>query len=419
MTGTALDLTGPADTLDAALPAFELAERIAKTEFVPKDLRDRPTAVMAAILTGRELGIAPMQALRSIHVIEGRPTLAAEMIRALVLRAGHQIWPADTNAKSCTMVGIRAGTDREVRITWTIADAERANLARKHVWRSYPRQMLLARATVELARILFADVIAGLYAAEEFDELPLAPGDEPSADEPAPTTKRRRKTKTAQSTAAATAPASPTPQRPAQAAPPPLPGEPGYADKTVRSTEGPDGGGEDRSGPSGENPGGSPGGSDPLTDDVVEAELVEDEPPPPKRDITDVQRLVIHCQKNGLDDTTRHDLASRVTKGRATSFNDLSDDELAIIRSIVDDIADGAATIGYDAAGALTLIEVPAGDTDWKALAATAGWTAAQTLLEARTIATELGQKPPGSLDEITDPDIAAALRSKLQDPPF
>jgi hypothetical protein len=45
-------------------------------------------AVFATIVAGRELGIPALTALRSIHVIEGKPTLSAHLIVALVLRSG-------------------------------------------------------------------------------------------------------------------------------------------------------------------------------------------------------------------------------------------------------------------------------------------------------------------------------------------
>ena len=54
---------------------------------------DRMTADQVAVvaLKGRELGVPPMQALSHIHVIKGKPTLSAEMMRALITRAGHRI----------------------------------------------------------------------------------------------------------------------------------------------------------------------------------------------------------------------------------------------------------------------------------------------------------------------------------------
>ena len=68
----------------------DLAARLCGTEFVPKGLRGKPAAVLACMLTGQEMGIGPMQALTHIHVVDGRPTQSAELIRAQILRAGHR-----------------------------------------------------------------------------------------------------------------------------------------------------------------------------------------------------------------------------------------------------------------------------------------------------------------------------------------
>jgi hypothetical protein len=53
-------------------------------------------------------------------------------------------------------------------VTWTVDEAARAELVSKTNWRLYPRQMLVARATSELCRYVFADVLGGLcYTPEE------------------------------------------------------------------------------------------------------------------------------------------------------------------------------------------------------------------------------------------------------------
>jgi hypothetical protein len=49
-------------------------------------------------------------------------------------------------------------------------DARRARLDRKPNWQAYPRPMLSARASAELIRAAFADVIGGLSAIEELDD---------------------------------------------------------------------------------------------------------------------------------------------------------------------------------------------------------------------------------------------------------
>ena len=170
---------------------WKTAQKIANTPFVPSAFRGKPEAVFAAILYGEELGIGPMQSLNSIHVIEGKPGMSPELMRGLVARAGHRIDVKEASAERVTLWGKRADNDSEATVTWTMDDAKLAGLAGRGAWKTYPRAMLLARATSELCRMIFADVVAGLsYTQEElasisgqvWDEVPADPlGTEPVA----------------------------------------------------------------------------------------------------------------------------------------------------------------------------------------------------------------------------------------------
>lgn len=155
-------------------PAGELAGKISETEFVPVRLRKRPAAVMACILSGQEARIGPMQALRQIFVTDdGKVGMAAELMRSLVLRDGHEIWPEDYSNTRVTMAGRRRGNPdaNPTRVTWTMDDAKKAGLGAKQNWTKYPRAMLTARATTELCRLVFPDVIAGIsYSLEELED---------------------------------------------------------------------------------------------------------------------------------------------------------------------------------------------------------------------------------------------------------
>jgi len=203
--------------LDLSNPALELANQIAGTDFVPKQLQNNPAAITAAILYGDEVGLGPMQSLAKIAVINGRPTLAAEAQRALILAAGHDLWVEESTATKCTIAGRRKDSDATSRMTWTMDDARRAGLANKPPWKMYPRQMLMARASAELARAVFPDAIGGLAATEELDEEhESVNGKSAVTPAPEPTAKRTRKR------ANVTAPAT-TPERPAPTAPEPLP----------------------------------------------------------------------------------------------------------------------------------------------------------------------------------------------------
>jgi hypothetical protein len=167
----------------------KLATYIAATDFVPKGYRGQDAAVAAAILAGREMGIGPMTALQHLYVVDGRPAMSAQLMRALVFAHGHTIRVVECNSERCTLVGRRAGDSHEAPVTWSMEDARRAQVSGKQNWARYPRQMLLARATGELCRAVFPDVIGGMaYTVEEADDIPAA---ENGAASPPPRTVQR------------------------------------------------------------------------------------------------------------------------------------------------------------------------------------------------------------------------------------
>lgn len=218
----------------------QLSRVVAGTEFVPKALRGSPAAVAAAILAGREIGVGPMTAMQHLHVIEGRPSMSATLMRALTLSAGHRLVIAEASNLRVTVRGQRAGEDEWSAVTWTMDDARQAGLDRRTPWRNYPRAMLLARATGELCRAVFADVVLGMpYTAEEMADLAnvLPPGMVESTEGDAPVRKPRVKRNTLATgqepplDAPAPPPPTPTPSAPVEPAeaphePPPDEDEP-------------------------------------------------------------------------------------------------------------------------------------------------------------------------------------------------
>lgn len=206
-------------------PAVELAKTVAGTSFVASSMRNDVPAITACILYGDEIGLAPMQSLRSIRIIDGTPTLYAEAQRALVLAAGHEIWPDELGTTRVTWCGRRRSSDHVATVTWSMDDARRANLAGKQNWRSYPRQMLSARSSADVVRAIFADVTGGLAAYEEMqdaDELEVS-----TAVDAKSATGNRRVTRRQRRPAAAVVLPAPSGGMDASPPPalPPLPGE--------------------------------------------------------------------------------------------------------------------------------------------------------------------------------------------------
>jgi hypothetical protein len=161
---------------DSARRAASVAVSLAKTPFVPQSLRGQTPEITAAnitaaILTGQEVGLEPMAALRSIDVIQGTPAMRAVALRALVQSAGHRVTLEEATDTRAIVSGCRRGEDREQRSVWTMDRAKALGLSGKDNWRKQPQAMLVARATAELCRLVAADVILGVpYAVEELED---------------------------------------------------------------------------------------------------------------------------------------------------------------------------------------------------------------------------------------------------------
>lgn len=208
-----IEVRPPVDSwTDVFRPIVALAEHVAGTDFVPRGLRGNPAATAAAMLFGRELGMGPMKALQNVHVIDGTPTLKPQEMRGMVLAAGHALSFREHTKHKCVIAGRRRGDTEWTVVEWTMQDARDMRLHGKPNWQRFPRQMLVARCTGELCRMIFADVIGGAYTPEEIadgavpTELPAQLPAAPEAD-PAPK-KAKRRTPTTKPAAVAQPPLS-------------------------------------------------------------------------------------------------------------------------------------------------------------------------------------------------------------------
>jgi hypothetical protein len=213
-------------------PVGDLASKIAGTDFVPKDLRGKPAAVAAAILYGREVGLPPMSALKSINVIHGTPSLEAEAMRALILAAGHELRFEESTATRCILMGRRRGSEDWTTAKYTIDEAKQSGDFNKNPnYKSRPTEMLIARATSRLARMLFADVIGGLQSPEEIDQA------EPVAAPAKVTVQREDKPKPTPRKKSTPPPKPVAAPEPVAIDGPPLPGEDGFEDVVPTTPE--------------------------------------------------------------------------------------------------------------------------------------------------------------------------------------
>ena len=155
------------------------ASVLLKTNFLPASIKT-PEQAMAIILTGRELGIPMMTALNNIQVIQGKVTVPPQMMLALINRTNEcESLKVTDDGKTATCVMKRKGREPHTE-TFSMDDADRfqttegygdnrrtISLSQKHNWKSQPRTMRKWRAVAACARVVFPDVITGLYTADE------------------------------------------------------------------------------------------------------------------------------------------------------------------------------------------------------------------------------------------------------------
>jgi len=133
-----------------------------------------PQGVLSTIMVGRELGLPAMASLRGIHIIEGKHALSAQLMVAIVLKSGFAEFfePVSFDDKSATFVTKRHGARKEVSLTHTIEMAQVAELVKpKSNWLKIPTDMLVARAQSRLCRLVYPDLIGGLYTPDELEEI--------------------------------------------------------------------------------------------------------------------------------------------------------------------------------------------------------------------------------------------------------
>lgn len=150
---------------------MKAADQLARSSLIPGPLRNKPGDVLVVLLTGREFGIGPMQALRSIHVVDGKPTMSADLMVGLCLarrEVCEYFTPVESTAQRATYKTKRTGSP-EVSLTWTMEQAKAARVTGKDNWQKYPDAMLRARCASALARAVYPDLLAGTYDPDELD----------------------------------------------------------------------------------------------------------------------------------------------------------------------------------------------------------------------------------------------------------
>lgn len=176
--------------------AWRIANAVTKAGMAPKGLESAERA-MVAILHGLEVGLTPMNALQSIAVVNGRPTIWGDGAIGLVRASGlaefiDETIVAEKVGDGTQLVAIcRAKRKNEpvIERRFSQADAVAAGLwGKAGPWTQYPKRMLQLRARAFALRDGWADVLKGLGIKEEVDDISPMRDVTPPPAPPAPPT---------------------------------------------------------------------------------------------------------------------------------------------------------------------------------------------------------------------------------------
>lgn len=147
---------------------MQYAQALAQASLLPKQYQRNPGNVLLAVELGESLGIPPIQAINTVHVIEGKPSASSGLISALVRRAGHTLRVKGDDHSATAEIVRSDDPDFTYSVTWDMSRARNAGVTGKDNWKKYPAAMLKARAITEVARDACQEALMGVqYTPEE------------------------------------------------------------------------------------------------------------------------------------------------------------------------------------------------------------------------------------------------------------
>ena len=167
-------------TTDGQLPELSFAammqmgQALVGTGFLPDHIKNGPQAA-AIILAGRELGMEPMRALRSLSLVKGKITEAADSQLARFKSDGGRAVFSELSDTGAVLSLTHPNGDKHTE-TFTLDDARKAGLLGSQMYSKFPKAMLRSRAITAALKSIGWEGGSGVY---DPSELAADPTPEP------------------------------------------------------------------------------------------------------------------------------------------------------------------------------------------------------------------------------------------------
>jgi hypothetical protein len=158
--------------------AIQFSDMLANSSMVPKAYQGKPQDILVCVQWGYEMGLAPMQALQNIAVINGKPSVYGDAMMALVQASAvcedvEEFFEGEDTPNPVAVCVAKRKNRKPVIAKFSLEDAKRAGLwGKQGPWSAYPKRMMQMRARGFALRDAFPDVLKGLISAEEAADYP-------------------------------------------------------------------------------------------------------------------------------------------------------------------------------------------------------------------------------------------------------
>jgi len=158
--------------------AMQFSDMLANSSMVPKAYQGKPQDILVCVQWGYEMGLAPMQALQNIAVINGKPSVYGDAAMALVQASPvcedvEEFFENEGSPNPIAVCVAKRKGRKPVTVKFSVEDAKRAGLwGKQGPWSAYPKRMMQMRARGFALRDAFPDVLKGMITAEEAQDYP-------------------------------------------------------------------------------------------------------------------------------------------------------------------------------------------------------------------------------------------------------
>lgn len=158
--------------------AMTFSDMLANSSMVPKAYQGKPQDILVCVQWGMEMGLAPMQALQNIAVINGKPSVYGDAAMALVQASPvcedvEEFFEAEGTPNPVAVCVAKRKGRKPVTARFSVEDAKRAGLwGKQGPWSAYPKRMMQMRARGFALRDAFPDVLKGMITVEEAQDYP-------------------------------------------------------------------------------------------------------------------------------------------------------------------------------------------------------------------------------------------------------